>query len=98
MTCFVIWQAQRKGWFKSSRDVDDVKDGEVEDKRRQKSGKIGTSATKLKRVNQLGVKGRSIVFKARSRAERDHWVLGIGAEIERLAQQEDVRVVEDEKK
>jgi hypothetical protein len=26
----------------------------------------------------------SVVFKARSRAERDHWVLGIGNEIERL--------------
>ncbi|KAF2456268.1 Pleckstrin homology domain-containing protein [Lineolata rhizophorae] len=46
---------------------------------------------KLKLVSSLGVPGRSIVFKTRSRAERDHWVLAIGMEIERLEQNEDVR-------
>ena len=56
----------------------------------EKSG--GSSKTRIKRVNQLGVKGRSIVFKARSRAERDHWVLAISAEIERMAMQEEVRI------
>ncbi|MCJ1309265.1 hypothetical protein MMC25_002923 [Agyrium rufum] len=46
-------------------------------------------------VSRLGVKGRSIVFKTRSRAERDHWVMSIGLEIERLQQGEDIRVTED---
>jgi hypothetical protein len=32
----------------------------------------------------LGVPGRSIVFRCRSRAERDHWVMNIGMEIDRL--------------
>lgn len=88
MMCFAIWQGQRKGWFRSSQDVDDVKEGQkVRGKGRQK----------IKRVGQLGVPGRSVVFRARSRAERDHWVLAIATEIERLGTQEDVRVVDDGK-
>ena len=35
-----------------------------------------------------------IVFRTRSRAERDHWVMSIGMEIERLSQSEDVRIVD----
>lgn len=48
---------------------------------------------RLRYVSQLGVPGRSIVFKTRSRAERDHWVMNIGMEIERLQQGEEIRVV-----
>ncbi|EFE41562.1 PH domain protein [Trichophyton verrucosum HKI 0517] len=44
-------------------------------------------------VSRLGTSGRSIVFKARSRAERDLWVLAIETEIDRLQQQEDMRIV-----
>lgn len=44
-------------------------------------------------VSALGASGRSIVFKARSRAERDLWVLAIETEIDRLQQQEDLRIV-----
>ncbi|MCJ1245791.1 hypothetical protein MMC30_002995 [Trapelia coarctata] len=47
----------------------------------------------LRYVSRLGVPGRSVVFKARSRAERDHWVMNIGMEIERLQQAEEIRVV-----
>lgn len=61
MTCFVLWHGKRKSWFKS-----DSGDG----------GGRGQRATgKIKRVAQLGKEGRSVVFKARSRAERDHWVM-----------------------
>ncbi|CAI6331061.1 unnamed protein product [Periconia digitata] len=45
----------------------------------RKEGKRG----KLKRVAKLGSTGRSLVFRARSRAERDHWVLAVRNEIER---------------
>lgn len=48
---------------------------------------------RYRQVSTLGVPGRSIVFKTRSRAERDRWVLSIEAEIDRLQQGEDVRVV-----
>lgn len=91
MTCFVIWHGNRKGWFRSrGQEVDDIRDDERKEKK--------SPSTHLKRVNQLGVKGRSIVFKARSRAERDHWVLSISTEIERLAQGgSEVRVVDDDK-
>lgn len=53
----------------------------------------GKTKQRLRYVSQLGVPGRSIVFKARSRAERDHWVMAIGTEIDRLQSSEDVRVV-----
>ncbi|KAL8738266.1 MAG: hypothetical protein Q9190_008024, partial [Brigantiaea leucoxantha] len=49
---------------------------------------------RLRYVSRLGVPGRSIVFKARSRVERDHWVMSIGMEIDRLQGAEEVRVVE----
>lgn len=54
----------------------------------------GGKGSALRRVSRLGVPGRSIVFKARSRAERDHWVMSIGIEIDRLQGGEDIRVVD----
>lgn len=92
MTTFVIWHAKSKSWFRSSHLVDDVKISERENSIGE-DGQVQTGAraktkTKLTRVSQLGVTGRSVVFKARSRAERDHWVLGVQVEIERLAARE----------
>lgn len=91
MTTFVLWHSKSKSWFRSSKTMDDVRDAE------RGSGQEGKRG-KLKRVSQLGVTGRSVVFKARSRAERDHWVLGISNEIERLVAKgagdgEEVRLV-----
>ncbi|KAI4092158.1 MAG: hypothetical protein LQ344_003641 [Seirophora lacunosa] len=77
MTCFVIWQATRKSFFKA-REGDDG----------------GKARQRLRYVSRLGVPGRGMVFKARSRAERDHWVMSVGTEIERLQQGEEVRVVD----
>ena len=54
----------------------------------------GGKRNALRRVSRLGVPGRSIVFKARSRAERDHWVTSIAMEIDRLQTGEEVRVVD----
>lgn len=54
----------------------------------------GGTRSALRRVSRLGVPGRSIVFKARSRAERDHWVMSIGTEIDRLQGGEDIRIVD----
>ncbi|KIW08802.1 uncharacterized protein PV09_00736 [Verruconis gallopava] len=54
----------------------------------------GEKGTRLKRVTKLGATGRSCVFRARSRAERDKWVLTLAAEIERLKGVEDVRLVD----
>ncbi|KAK3721758.1 hypothetical protein LTR37_002923 [Vermiconidia calcicola] len=84
MTTFVIWHAKSKSWFRSSSSVDDARTAErvggaSEDGKREKT------KTKLTRVSQLGTTGRSVVFKARSRAERDHWVMALQVEIERLA-------------
>ncbi|KAL1963057.1 hypothetical protein VTN77DRAFT_8703 [Rasamsonia byssochlamydoides] len=55
----------------------------------------GRTGRMLRQVSTLGVPGRSVVFKARSRVEKDRWVLSIESEIDRLQEErgEDVRVV-----
>lgn len=80
MTCFVIWQGLRKSFFRARGD-----------KQGGGGGGGGTQA-RLKQVSTLGVPGRSIVFKCRSRAERDHWVMNVGMEIDRLQRGDDVRL------
>lgn len=97
MTTFVIWHAKSKSWFRSSHFVDDVRTAERQNSNRVEEGggeggdgavaqgRRDRTKTKLERVSKLGTTGRSVVFKARSRAERDHWVLAIQVEIERLA-------------
>lgn len=93
MTTFVIWHANSNSWFKSSSTVDDHRT------QQQQADADRKVRTKLTRVSKLGATGRSVVFKARSRAERDHWVLAIQVEIERLASQVDeVRLVSAGKK
>ena len=46
----------------------------------------------LKRVTALGQNGKGIVFKCRSRQERDIWVMALGMEIERLHAVDEIRV------
>ena len=107
MTTFVLWHSKSKSWFRSSQNRDDVKDSQKQVARAGGAGAGDGNSTnsntskrsKFTRVSQLGVTGRSVVFKARSRAERDHWVLGISNEIERLVAKgagdgEHVRLVE----
>ncbi|KAL1650079.1 hypothetical protein SLS58_001457 [Diplodia intermedia] len=86
MTCFALWHGRKKSLFRrgGSEPRDDEKDV-VE--------KEGGVRSRFKLVSQLGVPGNTMVFKTRSRAERDHWVLAIQTECERLAQAEEVRIV-----
>ena len=83
MTCFVIWRSSRKSFFRAPPPEEDG---------RSRSGTRARTRTRLQQVPQLGRTGKSIVFKTRSRAERDHWVMSIGMEIERLQQSEVYRV------
>lgn len=55
----------------------------------------GQAHRSLRHVSTLGKHGRTIVFKARSRVEKDRWVLSISSEIDRLQeeQHEDIRLV-----
>ncbi|EPS27080.1 hypothetical protein PDE_02021 [Penicillium oxalicum 114-2] len=55
-------------------------------------GKVTRS---LRHVSTLGKLGRTIVFKARSRVERDRWVLSISSEIDRLQEEmpEEMRII-----
>lgn len=87
MTTFVVWRGQKKGWFRSESEGDP----------REKVGVSEGKRTKIKRVGKLGTTGRSIVFRARSRTERDHWVLAIQSEIERCMGDEDFRMTERKK-
>lgn len=85
MTTFVVWHGKSKSWFRAEEGA-----GEGEQERKQ------GRRTKLKRVAKLGSKGRGVVFRARSRAERDHWVLAIQSEIEKVQgrSNEDFRIQE----
>ncbi|PLN78204.1 PH domain protein [Aspergillus taichungensis] len=58
-------------------------------------GQEGQKRQTLKQVSRLGVHGRTAVFKARSRLDKDRWVLSIASEIDRLQEEkpEDIRVV-----
>ncbi|EKG14060.1 hypothetical protein MPH_08802 [Macrophomina phaseolina MS6] len=87
MTCFAIWHGRKKSLFR--RGSNDSREKEVREKE-------GGRRSRFKLVSQLGVPGNTMVFKARSRAERDHWVLAIQTECERLAQAEEVRIIGDE--
>jgi O-methyltransferase involved in polyketide biosynthesis len=85
MTTFVVWHGKSKSWFRAEEGAGGG----------EKSAKDGKRKT-LKRVAKLGSKGRSVVFRARSRAERDHWVLAIQNEIEKVqrGRNEDFRIEE----
>jgi hypothetical protein len=63
--------------------------------RAQELGKKGKTKQKLRQVSTLGVPGRTVVFKARSRIERDRWVMSISSEIDRLQEEkpEDMRLI-----
>ena len=63
--------------------------------RAEEPGKRGRTRQTLRQVTKLGVHGRTTVFKARSRVEKDRWVLSISSEIDRLqeSKREDIRIV-----
>ncbi|KAL2818910.1 Pleckstrin homology domain-containing protein [Aspergillus granulosus] len=62
--------------------------------RARELGEAGQTRQTLKQVSKLGTHGRTIVFKARSRVEKDRWVLSIASEIDRLQEgrPEDIRL------
>ncbi|KAJ5572486.1 hypothetical protein N7450_009470 [Penicillium hetheringtonii] len=63
--------------------------------RAEETGDQGKVKRSLRQVTTLGKHGRTIVFKARSRVEKDQWVMSISSEIDRLQEekQEDIRIV-----
>ncbi|KAJ5220187.1 hypothetical protein N7468_009391 [Penicillium chermesinum] len=63
--------------------------------RAQEKDAQGAAKTSLRHVSALGKLGRTIVFKARSRVEKDRWVMSISSEIDRLQEEnhEDIRIV-----
>lgn len=103
MTTFVIWHSQRKALFKSGGSK---ASSQTHHSKSVSSGidtaglpRVSRAKQRIKKVSQLGTKGRSIVFRARSRAERDHWVMGITTEIEKLQSEDgegEVRLVDDD--
>lgn len=62
--------------------------------RAREQGKRGQTKQTFKQVSKLGTHGRTIVFKARSRVEKDQWVLSIASEIDRLQESkpDDIRI------
>ncbi|KAJ5950194.1 uncharacterized protein N7479_008607 [Penicillium vulpinum] len=65
--------------------------------RAEEIGEQGKAKRSLRHVSTLGKHGRTIVFKARSRVEKDRWVMSISSEIDRLQEEkhEDIRFVSE---
>lgn len=63
--------------------------------RAQERDAQGGAKHSFRHVSTLGKHGRTIVFKARTRVEKDRWVLCISSEIDRLQEekQEEMRIV-----
>lgn len=61
-------------------------------RKKKRQHKTGDAASLPKFMTALGVSGRAVVFRARSRVDRDSWVLSLQTEIDRLHQ----RLDEDE--
>jgi Pleckstrin homology domain len=77
--CFVIWHPLHRNFFRAPKVGEDGQ----------------TSNAMFRRVSALGAPGRTVVFKTRSRTERDQWVLSIASEIDRLQEEMpvDIRIV-----
>ncbi|KAK5070594.1 hypothetical protein LTR64_000267 [Lithohypha guttulata] len=89
MCCFVVWMNTRKGWFRTAGNTifgreNNPSNATDDTNTANNESSLGKQRAKLKRVKQLGVPGRGIVFKCRSRAERNLWVLNLNIELERL--------------
>ena len=86
MTCFVVWRGVRRSWFRA---VEAVQDQTTSSSARTATTTPIETRQRLRRVAQLGVPGKGMVFKCRSRAERDHWVLSVASELERAVEVEE---------
>lgn len=90
--CFVLWFGRKKplkikrSQFKQGIDTKELDDNADGDKDGDAEGKNNGIDLDIKFVNRLGVTGVSMVFLARSRQERDLWVLALNTEIERIAE------------
>lgn len=83
--CFTLWFGKKRAMYLKKRidevglaDADNTSDNERDEKNFEKNPNI------IHMVSRLGVSGKSMVFMARSRQERDLWVLSIYYELERL--------------
>lgn len=87
--CFTLWFGKKRFLSKSSKNLQLDKDyrnqsARISDLKNEPLGSNANNPNMLKMIRQLGVSGRSMVFMARSRQERDLWVLSLHYEIERI--------------
>ncbi|AQZ11736.1 SPO71 (YDR104C) [Zygosaccharomyces parabailii] len=87
--CFTLWFGKKRFLSRSSKNLQSEKDYQNEipkmsDLKSEPQGGNTHNPNMLKMIRQLGVSGRSMVFMARSRQERDLWVLSLFYEMERL--------------
>lgn len=82
MRCFTLWVGRKRHLNKQKMELDDEQDDKLtEENASEEMMKNPGIATIIKR---LGLTGRSIVFMARSRQEREIWTYKILTEIDRF--------------
>lgn len=87
--CFTLWFGKKKVLSKSSRNLQKDPDHgnnspHIPDLKNEPAGSNEQNPNMIRMLGQLGVSGNSMVFMARSRQERDLWVLPLYYELERL--------------
>lgn len=79
--CFTLWFGKKRAILATPRKVRSEK-GNQQKLDSHKNFESNPSVFRM--VTRLGVSGKSMVFMARSRQERNLWVLSISSEVERL--------------
>ncbi|GAV52798.1 hypothetical protein ZYGR_0AI00800 [Zygosaccharomyces rouxii] len=86
--CFTLWFGKKRILSRSSKNLQDQKSQssspQISDLKNEPASGNLQNPNMIRVVRQLGVSGRSMVFMARSRQERDIWVLSLHYELERL--------------
>lgn len=85
--CFTLWFGKKRILSKSFKNLQQQLNRDdsahFSDLKEEPASGISQNPNMIRMVRQLGVSGKSMVFMARSRQERDIWVLSLHYELER---------------
>ncbi|QLL32037.1 hypothetical protein HG536_0C02060 [Torulaspora globosa] len=82
--CFTLWFGKKRAKLAASRKAGSEKGTQQKFEKPDSHKNFESNPKVFQMVTRLGVSGKSMVFMARSRQERNLWVLSISSEIERL--------------
>lgn len=87
--CFTLWFGKKRAMLAKPRTAEQ---GEADAREIDEHQDYEKNPNAFRMVSRLGVSGKSMVFMARSRQERNLWVLSISSEIEKLKHDSEISV------